>query len=594
MSKKKTIFSALPIVAAAYGEKLGVKVCIGSTNDTAYTDGETIVVPNIPDDYPNMDAVWGYLAHEAGHVRFTDFTVERKPGLHSELCNILEDPRIEREMMNIFPGTVQTLAETTKYMIQNGHYEHVTDQDGPASILQAYCLYWLCVNAVGQTSLQDHLDQAKSVFERIFPQGVVVRLNVLLRKAISTTSTEDVSRLSFDIMKMIEEEQEKEQEKEQGQQGADQSQQNAGNNQPQDGQGSESGDDQGQGQGQGQGDGQDKSQGNANGQNQDGQQSQDQGQNQGQDGQSQSQSQSQGQNSDTPSGVLQQVLSAGSGDFKTDRYDSLKAELTKAGKNGDSSYKTIKSAREVVNNEALGRNLLDNVMSTTSKVRAQLYGLVQASQRVGHRNKRSGNRIDTNKVCRVVGGDTKIFRQSADKVRPNTAVHILVDMSSSMEDAAANGVQRQHIARDSALALSVALDSIPGVNPAVTFFCSNDMYSVVKHGKPVKQQAGKFHFAANGGTPMAEAIWYGAYELSKTREERKMLIVVTDGEPNSRAATTSVIDLCESSDIEVIGIGIETHAVNSLFKTNIVIDDASDLQRTLFKLMERSLTGSAA
>ncbi len=35
MSKKRTIYSALPIVAAAYGEKLGVKVAIG--NDDAYT-----------------------------------------------------------------------------------------------------------------------------------------------------------------------------------------------------------------------------------------------------------------------------------------------------------------------------------------------------------------------------------------------------------------------------------------------------------------------------------------------------------------------------------------------------------------------------
>lgn len=73
MSKKRTIYSALPIVAAAYGEKLGVKVAIG--NDDAYTDGKTIVVPNIPDDYPHMDAVWGYLAHEAAHVRFTDFVL---------------------------------------------------------------------------------------------------------------------------------------------------------------------------------------------------------------------------------------------------------------------------------------------------------------------------------------------------------------------------------------------------------------------------------------------------------------------------------------------------------------------------------------
>ncbi|MBF2728822.1 hypothetical protein [Klebsiella pneumoniae] len=65
MSKKRTIYSALPIVAAAYGEKLGVKVAIG--NDDAYTDGKTIVVPNIPDDYPHMDAVWVLWSNLNGH-----------------------------------------------------------------------------------------------------------------------------------------------------------------------------------------------------------------------------------------------------------------------------------------------------------------------------------------------------------------------------------------------------------------------------------------------------------------------------------------------------------------------------------------------
>lgn len=55
-----------------------------------------------------------------------------------------------------------------------------------------------------------------------------------------------------------------------------------------------------------------------------------------------------------------------------------------------------------------------------------------------------------------------------------------------------------------------------------------------------------------------------------------------------------VIDLCERSDVEVIGIGVETTAVSGLFQKNIVIDDAAALQRTLFKLMERSLTAFAA
>lgn len=93
---------------------------------------------------------------------------------------------------------------------------------------------------------------------------------------------------------------------------------------------------------------------------------------------------------------------------------------------------------------------------------------------------------------------------------------------------------------------------------------------------------------------MAEAIWYAAFELTKTREERKMLIVVTDGAPQNAPACGSVINLCERSNVEVIGIGVETNAVTRLFPTNIVIDDAAALQRTLFKLLERSLTSFAA
>ncbi|EHK7495361.1 VWA domain-containing protein [Escherichia coli] len=570
MSKKRTIYSALPIVAAAYGEKLGVKVAIG--NDDAYTDGKTIVVPNIPDDYPHMDAVWGYLAHEAAHVRFTDFGVERRRGLHAELSNVLEDCRIERAMMDLFPGTSQTLNEVARYMVQAGHYEHVTDSEAPASILTGFCLYWLQTKAVGQSVLQPYLDSAIAVFERVFPQGVVVRLNALLRKAVNTKSTAEVTSLADQIIKMIEEEKEKEEQKPKDSKSGN-NQQNAGDNQSQNNQGG-SGNDQNQGP-------------DANGSDQ-------RGKDQKQD--------DAGGNSDTAkqnaAKILQQVLNAGAGDLRGDAHDALKAELNRvAHDKGDSSYMTVRSAVNTKDNPAVGKSLVGDVKSTTSKIRAQLYGLVQASQRVAHRSQRSGKRVDARKLHRVVTGDTRVFLKPEAKKRPNTAVHILVDMSSSMAYQAANGKERQDIAREASLAISMALEVIPGVNPAVTFFGgsrSQPVFSVVKHGDTVQNRAGRFGFKATGGTPMAEAMWYAAFELTKTREERKMLIVVTDGQPQSAPACRSVIDLCERSDVEVIGIGVETTAVSGLFQKNIVIDDAAALQRTLFKLMERSLTAFAA
>lgn len=631
MSKRKTIYSALPIVAAAYGEKFGVKVAIGG--DTAYTDGQTIVVPNIPDSYPHMDAVWGYLAHEAAHVRLTDFSVVRRRGLHADLSNILEDCRIERGMIEIYPGTAQTLNEVARYMAQAGHYRHVTKDDHPASILEAFCLFWLQSQAVGQSVLLPYLDSAKVALEQVFPRGVVVRLNALLRKAVDAKSTAEAVALTEEIMKMLEEEKQKEERKQQQQSDQGQSQQQ----QQQSPEGSAGGNDDSQGQ-----KNQDNQKGDQGGQQKNADQSQDdqkgdtgkngvtgkddqkglsskgqpdqQGANKGS---SQSPNgESDGQKSDSSQGqsgngagsdekkdaaeVIRQVLNAQGDDLLGDAHESLRAELEKtADQGGDPHYQTVRSAVASPKHPQ-GRQLVDSVKSTTSKIRSQLYGLVQASQRSGSRNKRSGKRLDTRSLYRVVAGDTRVFRTPTERQRPNTAVHILVDMSGSMGNkvSQAQGAKaRYEVARESALALALALEPIPGVNPAVTFFMgdpSQPVFSVVKHGENVLNQSGRFMLGPRGSTPMAEAVWYAAYELSKTREERKMMIVVTDGEPNRVAPCKAVIDLCDRSDIDMVGIGIETSAVSALFPTNIVIDDATDLQRTLFKLMERSLTASAA
>jgi nitric oxide reductase activation protein len=146
------------------------------------------------------------------------------------------------------------------------------------------------------------------------------------------------------------------------------------------------------------------------------------------------------------------------------------------------------------------------------------------------------------------------------------------------------------------LAISIGLEAIPGVNPAVTFFAndaSNPVLSIVKHGEKPQRQAAKFAFNARGYTPMTEAIWYGAFELSKTREARKMLIVITDGAPDDLSSCRSVISLCERSGIGVCGIGIEMD-LSHLFRQHISIDEVGSLQSALFGLMQQSLTTTAA
>src|SRR5690606_5396864 len=124
------------------------------------------------------------------------------------------------------------------------------------------------------------------------------------------------------------------------------------------------------------------------------------------------------------------------------------------------------------------------------------------------------------------------------------------------------------VAQEAAMTIALALEGIPGVNPAVTYFghsSNSPNFSAMKHGQRVASAAGRFNMPPTGNTPMAEAIWYGAFEISKTREQRKLIIVITDGEPSSSSAVSSVVRLCEDSDIELIGIGIRTEAVERLF-----------------------------
>lgn len=530
MAKQATLHTALPIVAAAYGRRFGVDVHI--SGDIARTNGKSIILPCIPQSYPHQDALWGYLAHEAAHVRFTDFSVDFGVGVVKHLFNIVEDARIERQMICVYPGTALTLNEVARYMAQAGHYQIPTETSPAPLVLEAFCLYYLQCKVVGQDAISDILATTRAVFERVFPKGVQVRLHSLLRKVPGLKSSQDARNLVDDIMKMLKEEEQKPTDNEKPTDNADKKPSPGSN----------------------------------------------------------------GSNETKGKTPLQEVLAAGSEDKDhiKDAHASFRNELTsEASDNGDPHYRTIREAQDVLDDADSGRQIRAEVDKTTSRIRSQLAGLVQASQQRGSRRVRSGRRIDPAQLHKLQSGNARLFRRDAPRQRPNTAVHLIVDMSSSMKNLTAAGKPMFRVAREAAMALGLALEALPGVNPGVTFFGAkktNPVFSAIRHGQSVKNNTGRFAMAPTGGTPMAEAVWYGAFELVQTKEERKMLIVVTDGESRDVAAIRKVVSLCEASNVEVIGIGIQTSSVSTLFDKHIVIKDAGDLSNTLFKLMEQSLT----
>jgi cobalamin biosynthesis protein CobT len=215
---------------------------------------------------------------------------------------------------------------------------------------------------------------------------------------------------------------------------------------------------------------------------------------------------------------------------------------------------------------------------------------------------RSGRHVDPRRLHRIAVADARIFARRTRRTAPNTAVHLLVDLSGSMncpvERRDSTPTLRSESALESALALALALDGIPGVSVAVTAFPgqtarSDRVTRMVRHGESPRARAGTFIQHARGGTPMAQALWYAAADLLACREERRLLVVLTDGEPDDSAEALRLLALAREAAIEVVGVGIGID-VRHLFPAAVEVREARDLTRALFGVAERLLVGAAA
>lgn len=211
--KNQTLNNAFPIVAAALGNKFGVQVSVGGSD--AFTDGEVINLPAYHfEDLSYKDVAWGYLAHEAAHVRFTDFGDIRNSAtspIRKLIVNILEDIRIERLMQMTYPGTKQTTEKVVEHLVQTGGFQVVTqgEQVHPATVLSQFLLFRLRNDILCQHALSSYADNAETLLETTFPVGAVTRLIGLLSEVPHLQVTRDCVRLADRILRMIEEEQEK-------------------------------------------------------------------------------------------------------------------------------------------------------------------------------------------------------------------------------------------------------------------------------------------------------------------------------------------------------------------------------------------------
>jgi cobalamin biosynthesis protein CobT len=203
------------------------------------------------------------------------------------------------------------------------------------------------------------------------------------------------------------------------------------------------------------------------------------------------------------------------------------------------------------------------------------------------RTARRGRALSTRHLHRAAVGDDRIFQRTDQRMTPNTAVHLLIDLSGSM------GGGADRIALDAAMSLALALEPIRGVSCAVTAFPSlagdaERVTRITSHGDRVTARAGAFVQHARGGTPMTGALWYAAADLLARQEERRVILTLTDGGPNDWDSAHAMVMRAGIAGIEMIGVGIAT-SVEGLFPVAVQIASVADLKGELFRIAEQLL-----
>ena len=631
----KSLMGTLPIYCQHLAEQTGVEVVVGGK--VANTNGKRVNVPFTEDD---LQLSFGYVAHEASHVRNTDMTVFQRTApnpFRKNMLNILEDIRIERLSMDQYPGTEEDIRYLNRKVLLDPFKPEVVAQAQPIHVIHnalLYGAYWKLQEPQLEVPAKAYLE----AFEALVGQDIADRIMAKALQTLKCNSTEEVLQLVDAIIALLPsqedqsqqpdgEPEEGEEEGEQGEQsgsgendqsdesdtadtgenqssGSNESEQEGNQGQP----GSsganssegETGDQDGQGaEGQGEGDGKTEPKQKSSA----GNQGESQG-DQSDDAEGQPSSQGGGQPGNqqggAPQGLREQVLSATEDDLKGLISEVGDAAGELLGRKAQQEHHAVTpfplAGRSVRRSGDAQLRRVQLGMEHSAGLRQILNGLLQAQVDCRVQLKRQGKRIDTSRIAMMKSGETRVFRNKARAERQSAAIQFLFDKSGSMDTAMEHAEAALYAVLRSLEGLPLVTTgamSFPGSNSTPGGCCDLIKRPTERLGAAV--QAGGFGALAAGGTPLAEALWPAAIEVLRAKGERKVLFVITDGEPRSGTEVycRELIERCEVSGIEVVGLGFGQATAFTLcriFKNYVAVGSVSNLKAALFGVVRKALT----
>lgn len=557
---KGMMTSSFATFAQNYAKSMGdkkISVYFGGTE--AFTDGQAINLPALPSDV--MMTPWevkvhsGYLDHEIGHVKYTDFKKiflksSKEPVLYG-LFNLFEDIRIESKMIRNYSGTKEYLDACTQQIEYDKRKKKVPDTLAYKVMEAVYrCCYEIYRDAkidYNQKETIDTMPKLKKVKKK-------------LEELVGLTSEVGSQKLAKEVAKLLPD--------------LDYS---------------------------------------------------------------------------APSSDLQQLdLKEGEGNFlllgllegkskgsagkaleeavafiqetsdKTSAVKSFVKDLTSDGEEDNSQDKfgrgdlilppvgTDKDKIFVPSEENF--NSYDQVRTSASteitslKRMLQIY-LKSRAQKSWERGLPEG-KLDTGALADFATGSTDVFKRLRERTLTDTSVQLMVDLSGSMN----SGTVKQ-----AAIILAEALNGVPQIKLSIAGFTTNSHeYTGSTGGRAVgldlklfkdfeetymKSRGRLGAISTSGFTPLGEAYAHGFTRLAQRKETRKVLWVITDGQPyfpltDYRHSEYKLMERvhrrCKRSGIKVVATNVgrvnnDMHLYTDVMKS---INSQSDMPEDMLNILK--------
>lgn len=206
-----------------------------------------------------------------------------------------------------------------------------------------------------------------------------------------------------------------------------------------------------------------------------------------------------------------------------------------------------------------------------------------------------GRSLNVKRAIRIPLGETNIWNKKTYDLDHNTSIHVLVDTSSSMLSRGFDGnfpdysLTRIDHAKICAYCIAKALEGVPNTESQVSFFPGGGNYEVGICKQPwesVKSTMKYFDQKPMGSTPMAQAMAYALTKFKYSDKDRNILLIITDGMPDSISNVKEQLAQCEQLGIELRVLSINCETALKLFP-NCVVTDASVLLYNADKVIKQ-------